>query len=131
MRIGPEKVTLVKSPNRVVDGDVKFAEVQRIRTRGEDVMCDEVRVLAGPQQINAGRGIGGNWESNPYLCATVQDFPKHVCAPINQSTYSIQSDLKETYCALQNEQGLKISFTKQVPLRSHPNAFISLFTYRI
>jgi hypothetical protein len=57
--------------------------LQRTNQRVWNMNCGEGRVLTRPQQINAGRGVRGRRESNPFLCATVQDFPDHVCASIN------------------------------------------------
>jgi hypothetical protein len=57
--------------------------LQRTHKGVWNINYDEGRVLAGPQQINAGRGVRGSRESNPCLCATMQDLPDHVCAQSN------------------------------------------------
>jgi hypothetical protein len=55
----------------------------------------------------------------------VQDFPNILCAPINQSTESIQSGYKHTSRAAQMQQKRKAVVTNVVAARPHANAFIN------
>jgi hypothetical protein len=96
-------------------------EKARNKPRIEKVKGGEGRVLAQPQQMIVGRGFGGSWESNPCLCATVQDFFNRSCAPINKCTTNIHSGLKPTSRAA----FAKDFVTNRVPLRPHTYVFIS------
>jgi hypothetical protein len=68
-----------RSANRDVDRDLRS---QDYKSKIASYLGCDMERGTGARRATAsqcGQGVRGSWESNPCLCATVQDFPKYVC----------------------------------------------------